>query len=368
MRFKLLLKIVCCLVFVFSSQLQAQRLIDGIDLKNNVYSSGYYLPKISKSLEKYIYSCKEKCNFNQIYFEDLKIRDLLDAKYRQDLFKFIAAFEQKNDNYEMRYFLKMLLVVRIEQLKDSDAFYVLTQEFKNDLALHQKMYDEIAEDGQNVYYKMSAYRIWLNGGIIEIFADDPLFFMQQSYKYQDASLLAALDEYYPFITEFSLEKSDKTAKLKKNQMYVSAIPSDNYKKIREQQLFIKSFPDLKIEKIQFDYLSYSNNIYEISDFWQKEVINKLSKEEKSFYDKNIYPIFSKYIIHNYYVSSNDGFANLRQQPNANSKILTTIPTGTYVYFVEEAGNWVKVYYPPIIVHPDPETAMGYIYKTELEQR
>jgi len=122
----------------------------------------------------------------------------------------------------------------------------------------------------------------------------------------------------------------------------------------------------------------TEKVYDIGDFWQTEVLNKLSKKEKSFYDEHIYPIFSKYIIHNYYVKTENGFANLHQEPNANAKILTTIPTGTYVCFVEEAGNWVKIYYPQIIDNPKVvgdyyvetgvEAGIGYIHKSQLEQR
>ncbi len=64
------------------------------------------------------------------------------------------------------------------------------------------------------------------------------------------------------------------------------------------------------------------------------------------------------MIHNYAeVIDQDGFTNLRVQPNSNSKILTTIKTGTVVNLEQQSGDWWKV---------QIGSQTGYVHKSKVK--
>ena len=61
----------------------------------------------------------------------------------------------------------------------------------------------------------------------------------------------------------------------------------------------------------------------------------------------------------------DGYVNLRNEPSANSEILTTIPNYTVVNEIHgKVGNWLLVYFSDSSAK---ETGYGYIHKSRLVQ-
>jgi len=260
----------------------------------------------------------------------------------------------------------MLLMIRIEQLKDSTAFYLLVA---------------------NEYYfeREMAFKLML------LFLNDPLFFIQQTIKYKCQYLMEDFIDYFPrmFVPEYFFMKyrTQLNIKLKAGQLFVyppNGDPygieyeyeygtTDNLKQILAQQptepahftpltteenlqWWKQSFPTLQEGAINFP---------NFGDYWGKDLLSKLTEEEQVVYDKYIYPQLQENIIRNYHVNSSTGLAYLKQEPNDKSETLRVLVNDEYVCFLKDAGSWIKVYYPFANSKGGIE---GYIHSSQLEQR
>jgi len=112
--------------------------------------------------------------------------------------------------------------------------------------------------------------------------------------------------------------------------------------------------------------SFIINFYEVSSYFIDDVLRECGDNEEyiEMYNTHVFEELKRYIVRNYHVNSKNGYANLRDKPKANAEIITTIPNDEYVCFLYDAGDWedwVKVSYTS-------EKIMGYIHKSELEER
>lgn len=87
-----------------------KKLIDGINLENSIFE------KKDIDIKKYKY--------NGVYLEDIYINDLLNKTYQADFFKYLKNRENEDD-FKITLFVK-LLMMRIQQLNDTNAFYLLS--------------------------------------------------------------------------------------------------------------------------------------------------------------------------------------------------------------------------------------------------
>jgi|GEM_PF-1254076 len=349
-------------------------LIDGIDVDKNIFKYSN-LPNIKDLLGRFYYE-------NDTLAEDLLISDLLNPDYQayylfgsDDFEVFYDGIEDYTGDISKKLFLNMLLTVRLEQLKDSDAFYLLTKYAREELRLEAK---------GELRPKFLQYSLFL------LFLQDPLFFVQQANKYQDASLIkylkSELDKYLVKELFFSLYKAQ--ASLKPGNLYLLPMRKilryeNRDPKLRgmvEASVFIKDTIDMH-PKFP-GWWERELALVAMYAHLQREALDKLTEDEKNFYDKNIRPLFNDYVMRNYHVKSDYGFVNLSSKPSVDSEIITKIDVGEYVCFIEEAGDWVRVYYPKInaefnlldkgYVHnpkvDDLDVITGYIHKSQLEKK
>ena len=125
-------------------------LIENLDLEHCLFQ------KKDIELKKYKYT--------GIYIEDLDINRLLERDYRMKFFDFLKN-KSNDDDFKTTLFCKLLLI-RIQQLKDSNSFFILSEMSKS---------DDLSSDGIEL----------LGDSLVELFIDNPIFFIQQGAKYND---------------------------------------------------------------------------------------------------------------------------------------------------------------------------------------
>lgn len=128
-------------------------LAGNLDLNNSVF------PKEEIELKKY--------KFEDTYIENIHIEKLLDKEYRHNFFNYLKNKTDDND-FKATLFCKLLLI-RIQQLKDSNSFFILSESSKD---------NELSSEGIEL----------LGDSVTELFLDDPYFFIQQGVKYDDKEI------------------------------------------------------------------------------------------------------------------------------------------------------------------------------------
>lgn len=98
-----------------------------------------------------------------------------------------------------------------------------------------------------------------------------------------------------------------------------------------------------------------------------EIKMKKSKDlEEEFTDPN-----EPFDLKKYEVTSKDGYANLREKPTTNSKIVSKMNNGTVVKYITKFGDW---YYIFDVEYPDESNKLskikeyrGFIHKSQLKK-
>ena len=105
----------------------------------------------------------------------------------------------------------------------------------------------------------------------------------------------------------------------------------------------------------------------------KSKITKLKvKKLDEFHDLDDDAILDENDIKWYEVNSKDGYANMREKPSTNSKIVTKLENKETVKYIMANGDWYYVYYAdyPSDYKNDPTVKeyRGFIHKSQLEKR
>jgi len=326
-----------------------QYLIDGIELTNST---------IFKKTTPKIHTYLNEFKYQNLLIEHININELLNDEYRDRFFVFLNDLQSESE-YDISHprWLVILLMLRIEQLQDSKAFYILTESIKNEL---------ISFNGIDMFILE----------FVRLFLSNRIFFIKQAVKYKDTKLLdlAMTNIRILLIEEYFFIKHEAKIILKKGQLFSYPTILDDLKKSNtsdqeQSDLLLVSVYFLSDKYSQEDILNeWMQGMVEIpipnlSNYWKEDLIKQLSAEEKVIYDKHIYPVIKNYIIRNYHINSEIGYTNLNIEPNNDSRILTIIPNNEYVCFLnddERDENWVKVYY-------QKTDMQGYIHKSYLSE-
>lgn len=313
---------------------QNKKLIDGINLDEALFE------KKDIHLRKYKYQ--------GVYLEDIYIEDLLNKGYRENFFRYLKN-RKSEDDFKTTLFTQ-LLMIRIQQLKDSNAFFLLTESSKS---------VELSFDGIEL----------LHDYLVELFLENPTFFIKQSTKYNDKEtinyILSESDEYLiqkKFFDENMgyIEGNEKNLLL--NREFEEEI-SD--KKLSWK---LKQFPKATIIFSPSLYSEWENktvkftNIYEM--FFGDEITKNLNTVELLYYNLNVLPTIKRYIIdiNNEeqigIIQDPDGYTNLRKDKNTASEVLQKIKSGEKVNVLDQNGDWWLI--------ETKDGKQGYIHKSRIK--
>ncbi|WP_083190029.1 SH3 domain-containing protein [Chryseobacterium artocarpi] len=313
------------------------RLIDGITIDNTIFQ------KNDIDLKKYQY--------NNQYIEDIEIKDLLDKNYRTEFIKFLKETKTEDDEFKST-LVSQLLIIRMIQLSDVNAFYILSELSKD---------NDVAYNGVELYGEK----------LTKFFIENPLFFIQQGAKYHETTLLNSI---FPQLDEFFVKQSffkDNLGDidLKNGQLFLFP---DKEKEFSES--FKRKISKFSTEECIFSpslYTAWQNktiNFIDISPLFGEELLIKLNVFERNYFNQNIQNTLKGYIINSEKTDSQssaiiidpDGYTNLRKDKNTSSEILQKVKSGEHIEVLDNTGDWFLV--------KTKEGKEGYIHKSRIKSK
>ena len=245
--------------------------------------SGLNLAKVTFSGEKLE---MKKYKYKDTYIENIKMADLLNKEYREGFFKYIANSIVDSDDEFIATFFSKLLLERIIQLKDTNAFYLLTESSKNPSIsyngiemISEYVFDDLLENGTFYIKESSKYN---DITIIEyILKDMAPRYIKTETEIKDPTRMCACDDLQKGAVLLSKDTLDVKSNLKKFK--------DKFKS--EKIIEIDCSPSL-----ENGWKSTTNEYYDIKLFIDKNLEIKLDNKEKIFYKVKIAPLLKDYII------------------------------------------------------------------------
>jgi|GEM_PF-3196674 len=324
---------------------------DKLDL-NASFLKNNELPNLAYYLGRFAYQ--------GTFIEDFQMQDLLNNLH--DLLSFItiedgfiSPLDEAQNKINFANFLQFLLIARIEQFQDPYAFKIL-----NKIAAYNL---KLRGNGRSTSQVANPY-------IFALFLEYFDFFIKESYKEQDISLITSLSDEMAnnLVREDFLAKNNAKGYIFSDS---SSIFPHFLKPYTRKTLLSKFTSSSRVDLPTKNQQDKPSNTL---SWWRsdtKSIIFKhfhfdswhhiLNDRTKDFYKHEIHPLLSPYIHRNYHINTKDGYANLRTAPNTSAKIKAEIKNDEYVAFVQEAGNWLYVIYPALDLR-------GYIHKSQVKTK
>ena len=162
----------------------------------------------------------------------------------------------------------------------------------------------------------------------------------------------------PIIIE--TEDRDKTENLRDKERKIMEI----FKKIPDKNDEILTQPViLTLKPIKYTEWADYGEIY--------STMKKFEKIDKTtaVYKYNDFSDFFQLVFEmapNYKIYSKEGYSNLREKPNANSKVIQKLKNGQRVVKIFETGNWIYAYVFLTLDNVKQNEMEGYIHKSQLK--
>lgn len=309
-------------------------LVGNLDLNNSIF------PKEEIELKKY--------KFEGTYIENIQIEKLLDKEYRYKFFNYLKNRTDDND-FKATLFCKLLLI-RIQQLKDSNSFFILSESSKD---------NEISSGGMEL----------LGDSVVELFLDDPYFFIQQGTKYNDKEInnyvLAVLNDFT--VNEIFFKDNLAEITIDKKMLLLNPIIEKDF----TDKNLIKTLKRMPKVEAFFSPSLYTNwksktiDFTNIIELFGEDLMKKCNVNEANYYKLIILPTLNKYIIQGesspvYFILDPDGFTNLRKEKNTSSEILQKIKSGSIIEVLDNSGDWFLV--------KTKEGNRGYVHKSRIKSK
>lgn len=244
---------------------QESKLIDNIHLENN-----YLFDKKDILLKKFKYK--------EDYIENIKIKDLLDKNFRSQLIEYLSNTKTEEDDLKSS-FICLLLLLRIAELSDSNAFYILSEISKN---------ETVSYNGIELYENL----------FIQMFLNDPYFFIQQSVKYNDSLLLdyiLKMSQGY-FVDEDFLDMN--LGYIKSGEKDLLLLKPEAQKEIVYLPLMKKmdGMPKVKVQLGPSFYTNFetiNKDFVNINSLVGKALMQKMNVPEMNYFKQHIFPMIKK---------------------------------------------------------------------------
>ena len=180
------------------------------------------------------------------------------------------------------------------------------------------------------------------------------------------------DMNWDYEKEFAENEKAKIEILKK------IFPEEVKKMEKIQKGELQSPVRVKIKKVtpytECDFTTVYAQVIELKKIdGTKSKITKLemkkSDESDDFYEPHLDEVSD---LKKYEISSKDGYANIREKPTKDSKVISKLDSETIVRYITKYGDWYYVYYAdyPSDYKNDPTVKeyRGFIHKSQLEKR
>ncbi|KAF2327714.1 hypothetical protein [Flavobacterium daemonense] len=230
----------------------------------------------------------KKYKYKNVFIEDIKIKDLLDKNYREAFQNYLENNNDSRDDDHLEdpkpTLFTQLLLIRIQQLEDKNAYFLLQESSK---------LPGISHGGVEL----------LNQSLWQLFIDKSLFFINESSHYNDIELLDYILKSFAeqYVVESSSEENEisfcNCEGIKKGMLLVN-------KKHIETNILFKKFQEIfkketliEIEcapSLDNGWKSTTKEFYDIKPLIDKEMGKKLGVKEKIFYKVRIVPILKEY--------------------------------------------------------------------------
>lgn len=244
---------------------QESKLIDNIHLDNN-----FLFDKNSILLRRFKYK--------EDYIENIKIKDLLNKNFRSHFIEYLADTKTEEDELKSSLICQLLLL-RIVELSDSNAFYILSEISKN---------ETVSYNGIELYESL----------FIQMFLNDPYFFIQQSVKYNDSSLIDYILEMSQgyFVDEDFLEMN--LGYIKSDEKGLLLLKSEAQKEIKYLPLTqkINKMPRIEVQLGPSFYTNFetiNKDFVNINSIFGKGLIQKMNVAELNYFKQHILPVTAR---------------------------------------------------------------------------
>jgi hypothetical protein len=251
-----------------------ETLLSNINLDNSLFDR--------KNLEL------KKYKYKNVFIEDIKIEDLLNKNYRDAFQNYLENNDDNRDEDHLEdpkpTLFTQLLLIRIQQLEDKNAYFLLKESSK---------LPGISHGGIELY----------NQSLWELFVDKPVFFINESSNYNDIELLDYILK--SFAEQYIVESSSEENEISfcNCEGLESGMLLINKKHVETRGIFKKFKEILKKETtIEIDcapsldngWKSSTKQFYNVKPLIDKEMERKLGTKEKVFYKVRIVPILKEY--------------------------------------------------------------------------
>ena len=226
----------------------------------------------------------KKYKYQSVFIEDIKISDLLNESYRKDFFSYLGHSRVESEDEFKATFFSIILLERIKQLKDTNAFMLLTESSKE---------ESISYNGIEM---LSEY-------LFKDMVDNFVFYIKESTKYDDITILEyILRDIAPQYLKKESEIKDATRMcdcddLEKGLVLLNKDTLDSKDELKK---FKNDFNKEKVVEIDCSpsfengWKSTTEGYYDLKSIIQKNIEPKLNVKEKNFLKLKVFPILSNY--------------------------------------------------------------------------
>lgn len=263
-----------------NNNIMNEKKIDMID-SNSTLSNGLDLLKVHYFNEKLEL---KKYKYQGVFVEDIKISDLLNESYRKDFFNYLGNSSVESEDEFKATFFSIVLFERIKQLKDTNAFLLLSESSKE---------ESISYNGIEM----------LSEFIFKDLLDNFEFYVKESTKYNDNTILEyVLQDVTPQYLKKETEIKDPTRMCACDDLEkgLILINKDTLESKEDLKRFKNDFKNEKIVEIDCSpsldngWKSTTEEYYDLKSTILKNIEPKLDVKEKNFLKLKVFPILSDY--------------------------------------------------------------------------
>ena len=186
-------------------------------------------------------------------------------------------------------------------------------------------------------------------------------------------------DFYTWVENWDYDKEFAENEKAKNEILKKTFPEEFEKMGKIQKGELQSSVRVKIKNItpypQCDFMTVYAKLLEIKKIdGAKTKITKLEVKKKLDESDDFDEAYLDELpyVKLYEVSTKDGYANIREKPSTNSKIVTRLENKKILKYIMADGDWYYVYIDEHSTNPDEDYKVtefwGFVHKSQLKRK